>query len=671
MNDDDDDAVHIDPSAFRGSKITGGGPADDAVDLGPEAGNTADEGGWFVERGPGTPILASDEVLKRQESAYMQPAVNPEYRYDEYDNEYGPDSSRRNSMRVPSRPSSRPGSMHGDYQGGNLHRFLSQEEPHHGSGMHSPLEEIEEYEPLIPEDEDDTARKPKPKPKETPKRPGLEHHHWPSQDIWEDTPSSLQFHTTVSTPDIREEDEEVAPSSTRSTAFETPEQEQKRKDQSIADMSSDEKTLLKPHYASRAVGERPGVQRFPSKDIWEDTPDSLRYSTTVSGPQMDESRGAPDDRPTTTAIPGSQDDSDARATTTGMGQITRPTLPARPKHKSRLAEEVKPHDVPDEDEEQESREISDEKPPSPEKTKAPPIPDRPKPTVPARPARSSRSEQDETSGASLTKSISAEGQSPTDATAAPPLPTKAKPVIPARPGGEKLAALKAGFMNDLNNRLKVGPQAVPTPSREIEPEPAEETEKAPLVDARKSRAKGPARRKPAASPSAVAEPTSQVFSMSSTLSIWSIDEDGALQVPSADSTVTATKSAPAEEFITPLIEKVLTENTIANTEEPMLSEPSAGEKALSSPPPATEPLEKTTSPEETRSVQKQLRASLADIGAAPAPTPSPGPNEGEAGDSKQLEMPTEEAKGDTELTTTDKAVEEEAATGEGVGKTAE
>lgn len=170
---EDEHVYHIDPHYKRGSKITGGGAHDGALDLGPHGGNTPEKGGWFVEEGDGTPILASDEITKRPGSAYMEPAVNPEYH--DYDNEYQP-NGRRKSVDPSSRPSSRPSSVHGgirDYHGGPLHRYISHEH-HDSSGMGTPLEEIEEYEPLFPEDE-------KPRDPLLKARPSLAHHHFPSQ----------------------------------------------------------------------------------------------------------------------------------------------------------------------------------------------------------------------------------------------------------------------------------------------------------------------------------------------------------------------------------------------------------------------------------------------------------------------------------------------------------
>lgn len=559
---DDGSVIHVDPPERRVNKVTGGGPADDTLDLGPRAGNTADEGGWFDERGDGTPILASDEVLKRPSSAFMQPAVSPhDPPADDYPYE-SDEASRRNSLRVPSRPSSRPNSMHGEYQGGNLYRFISHDE-HHGSGMHTPLEEIEEYEPLIPEGEEE---RPKPKATAALKRPGLEHHHFPSQDIWEDTPNSLQYSTTVETPEPPRE-AIVPPPAEKTSTFETPEEEQERHDQNPDDMFSDNKTLInKPH--ARALDEsRPGVQRFPSQDIWEDTPDSMRLVTTVSGPQMDEAKSPPDDRPSTTGVEENSED-DTRATT-GFTQTLRPSVPSRPQRKSRLAEEIKPEDVPKDQELQ--RETSLEKPVSPDKSKAPPIPDRPKPTIPARPARTSKGEQ------AATEELARSDAAPSVA--------KSKPPVPARPIGEKISALKSGFMADLNSRLKLGPQAAAPKTRELEPEAVEETEKAPLADARKSRAKGPARRKPASSPSAAAttEDKPMAFSFSGPVTLWQINEADELDVPSV--TVTSPE-APEEAVDQPALEKQLSINETHNTAEPTLAEPMSPERA-GSPPQAT------------------------------------------------------------------------------------
>jgi hypothetical protein len=134
--------------------------------------------------------------------------------------------------------------------------------------------------------------------------------------------------------------------------------------------------------------------------------------------------------------------------------------------------------------------------------------------------------------------------------------------------GSKIAALQGGFMSDLNNRLKLGPQA-PKKEEEVKDEPAEEKEKAPLVDARKGRARGPQRRAPAksASPSPAAalavpeekERPQQKLSCSIHSCIFAIDpesEHGELVVPNKqpaetteDSPPVAKKSEPEEQVM--------------------------------------------------------------------------------------------------------------------------
>lgn len=617
LESEDDSIIHCDGPQRRGNKITGGGAMDTAVDLGPTGGNTEELGGWIDERGEGTPILASDEIIKRPGSAYMQPAVPPGAGHsieDEvYDSEhYHQSSSRRSSWQPPSRPSSRPGSVHGSYHGGNLHRFISHEH-HDVSGMGTPLEEIEEYEPLFPEDEEESDEQPKKKQK----RPDtLQHHHFPSQDVWEDTPSSLQHQTTVRTPEPVQAN--VAASSGRSAAvFETPEQEQKRREQNPDDMSSDAKTFAKPHFRADVNDEleKPALQRFPSRDIWEDTPDSMRLVTTVSAPQMDETRSPPEGRPTTTALPNSQDNAEARAST-GMAQLMKPSIPARPERRSRLAHEITP-DMPDNDPR------ADEVPDLGAPKATPAIPERPKPSVPARPARVARPEHAE--GAPLDKSISAmsAGSDTSNETITSPPAPKVKPAVPARPAGSKIAALQAGFMNDLNKRLQLGPQGPPPKAKELEPE--EETEKAPLLDARKSRAKGPARRKPAVSPSGAAGEQSLGFSMSTPMTLWHIDESEELHVPS-------TTAEPTEPMMAQL-EKVMSDNEAANTVEPALTSPPAthdglsdDKAALSSHPPGAighqgdepEPTIAAATAEKQKAIEPELEASLANAEPAPA-----------------------------------------------------
>ena len=124
---------------------------------------------------------------------------------------------------------------------------------------------------------------------------------------------------------------------------------------------------------------------------------------------------------------------------------------------------------------------------------------------------------------------------------------------------------------------------------EVEPDLADnEAEKAPLADARKGRAKGPTRRKPAASPSAAAAETASpaTLSISAPTTHWHIDHTGTLNVPSA--VVAPTADAPSAEDktaqILPALEKEMSRNEEANTAEPPLAEPMSPEKAAKSPP---------------------------------------------------------------------------------------
>lgn len=503
VDSEDDTIIHVDGRRVkRGSKVTGGGQKDNKVEFGSD--------NFVSEHDDGTPILASDEIEKRPGSAFLQPAVSPEAERSDWLGD-GIHSPRRGSGTADSRPSSRPGSMHGN----PLSRFISHEE-RPGSGLGTPLEEIEEYEPLFPED-DDKKNTPTKKFKS---RPGLAQHQFPSQDVWEDTPASLQFTASVDTPEPPQDAANKKPSPPPAAVFETPEQEQIRR-QMGGSMLSDSKTFAKPHFKPGVQGEtdRPGAQRFPSHDIWEDTPDSMRLETTVSGPQEPEIKSPEDERPTTTALADSQDDNDARATT-GMSQLMRPHIPSRPVRGSKLSQDITPEIAPVDKQDPREKEVPDlgaVKETSPTKTKAPSIPDRPKPTIPARPTRSPKPDD--------SRAISPE-QAP-----AP----KAKPAVPARPSNSKFANLKSGFMNDLASRIQLGPGGPPPNPKE--PEPEAEEQKAPLADARKSRAKGPARRKPAASPSGAASSPAPLtaqplaLSFSTPVTVWHIDAAEVLHVP--------------------------------------------------------------------------------------------------------------------------------------------
>jgi hypothetical protein len=492
---EDEDVIHVDPPSRRISKIYGGaGALDSTEDLGPGA----EEGGIHDELGYGAPILASDEVAKEPFGWELQPAVSPvnERRGSAYDDNLYHTRSGSASSLAGSRPSSRPGSIHGNLPGYHL-------------PSSAPLEDLDEYEPLFPEDEKKAAAAKPLTAADRLKRPELKNRKFPSQDIWEDTPNSLQYTATVSTPQLPEETEESK--ELKAYEGEAPGRTFARRQEELAEMESenpdsflhDEKQpwAQKPQLAAET---RPGMkQRFPSRDIWEDTPDSLQLQTTVTTPQSEEKDilSPSDDRPTSS-----------------IAAPAKPQIPARPT-KSKLSEAPeKAHPVVPERPSQGVRQA-----PQVDST-SPHIPAKAKPQVPARPSKPITRESSENVPLTTVASNSSAKSVGSDQGAAPA--AKPKPPVPSRPVGSKIAALQGGFMSDLNKRLQLGPQA--PKKEEVTEEPVEEKEKTPLVDARKGRARGPARRAPAKSPAPasaiVTEKSSTlVFSVPSTL--WQIDPD--------------------------------------------------------------------------------------------------------------------------------------------------
>ena len=567
---EDDDVIHIDAPETRRSKWTGNGYDPPKEDLGPRGGNTEAEGGYINETGYGVPILASDEVAKEPGMEHLQPAVSPvqERRgstyYSGVDSEIplqyqsGYRRGSRPGSATSSRPTSRPASIHGGLPA--LARFTSHDDR---EDLHTPLEDVDEYEPLFPDDEKQQV-KPHNIAERFRNRPDAKRR-FPSQDIWEDTPNSLQLQAEVTTPEpvVEKSQEESKPTS---AVFETPETEAARKgevdENGKADLLPKEerwaKSNFKPHI--RDEMHRPGMkQRFPSRDIWEDSPDSVHLETTVGGPQGDELRSPPDEgliagavvntsgRPDEGRITGDQARDGATA---GAASVEKPSIPPRPA-KAKHAEEDLAHaghaapSIPARP--QKTRQVLptplslsqsvdgaspvEAKQVSPtESRKAPALPDRGKPQVPARPAKPVARDSSESIPLSKTTSATSLGSdSSTQDMASPPPVTKPKPLLPARPTGSKIAALKAGFMSDLDKRLQLGPQAPPKVQELAETE--KEEEKAPLADARKGRAKGPARRKPAISPATMAEEprsTKPKLAIAEPWTTWHIPSDGNL-----------------------------------------------------------------------------------------------------------------------------------------------
>ena len=556
----EDESIHVNAPTVRKSKYGGNGYDPPTEDLGPHGGNTEAQGGWIEETGYGVPILASDEVAKEQGTEYQQPAISPpqERRGSNYYAGVDSDASlsyqsgfRRSSRpgsasnsRPTSRPGSRPGSIHGGLP--NLSRFTSHDER---EDMHTPLEDVEEYEPLFPDEE---GKENHPNPAiERLKRQEMMKRRFPSQDIWEDTPNSLQLQATVTSPETTEETLTQA-SKPQLRDFETPEAESARKGEvpeaEKAKLIPKEERLAKSHFKPQLQEEmRPGLkQRFPSRDIWEDSPDSSRLETTVDRPQDEDNKSPVNEallagavvqtsgRPTEDRV---SREHTTEGITAGATVTEKPSIPPRP-NRNKVSGETEAVDpqMPNQILARPPRRLHQvppaEIPPPPMKAagssptearKGPILPDRPKPQVPARPNKPTATESSESIPLSKTLSSSSTGSAGAveegrDFTA-PPLAPKPKPAIPARPGGGKIAALKAGFMSDLNKQLQLGPQG-PKPQSKPAEEIEKEEEKAPLADARKGRARGPARRKPQTSSNS----TSESMEIKADVSRWTIQD---------------------------------------------------------------------------------------------------------------------------------------------------
>jgi hypothetical protein len=401
---------------------------------------------------------------------------------------------------------------------------------------------VKEYEPLFKDDEDEPRASTAPATtglpeKQQPKRPDTARHYFPSRDVWEDVPDSLNYVTTVETPQLPDDSDPAAEHEPKGV-YEPPEAEEARKEVAEDDqedfLRDQTKGLAKQRFKPEVVGDvpiRPGVRhRFPSQDVWEESPSSVMHTTTIH----------PEDEEPASPVEAKQ-----------------PEVPVRPTKKS-AEEETAPAEA----------------------RQAPGIPGRPKPQVPARPSKLRGSDASEE--APLAKSTSKELNEGANAAPAP----KAKPAVPARPGGSKIAALQANFMSDLNKKLGLGPQA---PKKEEAKEPEAEEEKAPLADARKGRARGPQRRRPGVSPSGAAEeartaPTSAPsrpifkFTISRPQTIWEVDE-GVLSVPvSAPTAETAKAVADAAEKGIPAEIHIVTEEKAADADVPPVTEETAVEK---------------------------------------------------------------------------------------------
>ncbi|CAI7619185.1 unnamed protein product [Penicillium glandicola] len=484
------------------------------------------------------PILAADEV--RPESAYLHPAISPTF---DRRASFEDDGRSRTPSVTHSRSNSRSASAQGQFP--VLTRYDSRED------THAPLEDVEEYEPLFPE-EDAKKEKAALVADRFKKRPDTLKHRFPSQDIWEDTPNSLQLHATVTTPDLPKRDS--------SEIFETPEQEAARRTQSTKVDSHKVASHILEGESVKAHG-RPDTlkQRFPSRDIWEDVPDSHQLVTTIE--PVKEELKSPE-------VP------------------SRPGIPPRPQKQLQSTSPT-------------------------EKRQPPTIPDRPKPQVPTRPA----------------KFGSQAPASPVEASRDAPA-VKAKPAIPARPGGSKIAAMRAGFLTDLNSRLQLGPQQ-PKPQ---EKEPDAPAEKQPLSDARKGRARGPARRKPAVEKTTSRLPTIPEIKITEALNIWQVGQDGNLVVGTGNNEEKAPiaveePSVPAERPMAPPIAKnTAGESVVPTPESPVAKDVTSPETTTADVQPiqtaAETPKSTESSPVATESGDKQEKD---DVNVTKSPEPAPEP----------------------------------------------
>ena len=279
----------------------------------------------------------------------------------------------------------------------------------------------------------------------------------------------------MSTPQLPEEKEED-PRLKPAAAGETPEQAFARRQEELAENEAHEAESFlarESHHDSHDSPESRASmkQRFPSRDIWEDTPDSLQLQTTVGGAQGEDKEG-----------PASA----GAVATTGIAAGAKPPVPARPtRTKSTDSQEAAHPVVPS-------------RPSKYAEGASPPLPMKAKPQMPARPSKPIARKSSENVLTKVPSDSSAKSSGSDQGVASKP-----KPPVPSRPVGSKIAALQSGFMLDLNKRLQLGPHA-PKKEEAAAETVEEEKEKAPLADARKGRARGPARRAPAKSPAPAA-----------------------------------------------------------------------------------------------------------------------------------------------------------------------
>ena len=280
------------------------------------------------------PILAQDEVLKEKERNHHHPAVRPHL------------ERRRSSQsyeEAPSRPTSRPSSIR-----------VTISQPEYSA---TTLEDVEEYEPLFNDEGKETKRAEK--PKHEPADENECRHHFPSKDIWEDAPSSVHYTATVSTPDVPDqnrrrssayhEDRPITPAQAFAQYQEQlAEKEASGRVNNFLPLSEDKPTWISHQPHLRTERERPSsARRFPSRDVWEDAPESLCYEATISGSPTEDKK--PDIPPRPAKKPSQTSEP--------------PSIPERPQARQGSGDD--------------SAKVR------------PPVSDKPKPQIPPRPTKSS------------------------------------------------------------------------------------------------------------------------------------------------------------------------------------------------------------------------------------------------------------------------------------------
>lgn len=292
------------------------------------------------------PILAADEIEKDMTKPAQHPAIRPHLDRNT--------SSHDGTSRPTSRPSSRPTSI---YNSLNTHEF-----------DHTPLEDVREYEPLFP----DEAAKKEEEEKRASKDSSKARHHFPSKDVWEDAPTSHHYTTEVSTPDnaADEEEQHRRKSSTHHDNRPiTPAQAFAMQQEELAEREAsgkkhnflpilEHKPSWVDHQPHLKSGRSSANHRFPSKDVWEDTPESLLYEAEVEEKPKDEKK------PEVPARPSKK-----------LAELLlhKPAIPDRPKPKTQPSDDAVKPSIPSRPVKKLSSDAKDGEAPKPK----PPVPSRP------------------------------------------------------------------------------------------------------------------------------------------------------------------------------------------------------------------------------------------------------------------------------------------------------